>query len=78
MKIQQLNDALLRGAMCATWLVAFILAFENTIIAVCADNAIPEQNRLVWHALGCIAVGVVAAVSHAYLIHIKLKEIGDK
>jgi hypothetical protein len=59
---------LLRGAMCVTWLFAFMIAFFEAMYAIGLDLGSPEQNTFFVRMIVCLIVGIIAAVAHAYLI----------
>ena len=61
-----MHKVLLRGGLCAVWLVSFTLAALK-FLAYAASDADAEMYAK--HVVICLFVGLVAATAHAYLIH---------
>jgi hypothetical protein len=70
MSFKDTAESGLRGAFCAVWLVAFILAFCSFVSAAAENN-----EAGMWRTLEYACVGVIAAGVHAYLITRSIKNV---
>jgi MFS-type transporter involved in bile tolerance (Atg22 family) len=72
-KLKTVKDKMLRGGMCAVWITAFLLMFYEFLFAATADT-VQEQATFYARMLICAGCGILAAFSHAYLMHIAGEE----
>ena len=66
---------LLRGGLCATWVVAFVLGALKFLAFAVSDTGSANAEMFARHTVVCLIVAVVAATAHAYLITEEMKNV---
>jgi hypothetical protein len=73
--MRKMFGTLLRGGLCATWLVAFVLGALKFLAFTVSDAGSADADIYGRHFAICIIVGIVAAAAHAYLINEEMKNV---
>lgn len=72
-RLKQIHDIILRYTMGALWMGALLLAFFEFLYSVSTDDP-QEANTFLIRCGTCVAVALVGAAVHAYLLGQAMKE----